>query len=99
MKAALLLRPGEIVIDDVPQPEPGPEDVRIAVDGVGLCGSDLAVFTGKWTAPRYPWVRGHEAFGRVEAVGERVRAGPHRRGRRGRAERRLLRLSAVRRAA
>lgn len=75
MKAALLQRPGEIVIDDVPEQEPGPEDVRIAVGGVGLCGSDLAVFTGKWTAPRYPWIGGHEAFGRVEAVGERVAPG------------------------
>lgn len=74
MKAALLVRPGHLVIDDVPEPEPGPDDVRIAVEGVGLCGSDLAVFHGKWTAPRYPWIQGHEAFGRVEAVGERVPA-------------------------
>ena len=40
MKAALLQRPGEIIVDDVPDPEPGPDDVRIAVGGVGLCGSD-----------------------------------------------------------
>jgi alcohol dehydrogenase/L-iditol 2-dehydrogenase len=72
MKAALLLRPGEIGIADVPEPEPGPDDVRIAVGGVGLCGSDLSVFSGKWTAPRYPWIQGHEAFGTVDAVGERV---------------------------
>jgi alcohol dehydrogenase/L-iditol 2-dehydrogenase len=72
MRAALLLRPGEIVIGDVPEPEPGPDDVRIAVGGVGLCGSDLSVFSGKWTAPQYPWIQGHEAFGTVEAVGERV---------------------------
>ena len=25
-----------------------------------------------WTAPQYPWIQGHEAFGRVESVGERV---------------------------
>ena len=37
-----------------PEPEPGPDDVRIAVGGVGLCGSDLAVFTGTWTPPRVP---------------------------------------------
>jgi 2-desacetyl-2-hydroxyethyl bacteriochlorophyllide A dehydrogenase len=72
MKAALLLRPGEIVIDDVPAPEPGPGEVRITVGGVGLCGSDLAVFTGTWTPPRYPWIQGHEAFGTIDAVGERV---------------------------
>lgn len=75
MKAALLERPGQITIADVPPPTPGPDDVRIAVGGVGLCGSDLAVFTGKWTAPRYPWIQGHEAFGTVEAVGDRVPPG------------------------
>lgn len=74
MRAALLLRPGEIVIGDVPEPEPGPDDVRIEVGGVGLCGSDLAVFHGKWPAPQYPWIQGHEAFGRIEAVGERIAA-------------------------
>ena len=72
MKAALLLRPGEMVVGDVPDPEPGPDDVRIAVGGVGLCGSDLALFRGTWTPPQYPWIQGHEAFGTVEAVGERV---------------------------
>ena len=74
MKAALLIRPGEMVIDDVAEPVPGPDDVRIAVGGVGLCGSDLSVFSGKWAAPRYPWIQGHEAFGTVEAVGARVSA-------------------------
>jgi alcohol dehydrogenase/L-iditol 2-dehydrogenase len=72
MKAALLLRPGEMIVGEAPDPEPGPGDVRIAVHGVGLCGSDLAVFRGKWTAPSYPWIGGHEAFGRIDAVGDGV---------------------------
>ena len=72
MKAALLVRPGEIAVEDIPEPEVGPEEVRIAVGGVGLCGSDLSVFSGAWAAPSYPWVMGHEAFGTVEAVGAGV---------------------------
>jgi len=72
MKAALLVRPGEVVVDEIPEPELGPNDVSIAVGGVGLCGSDLSVFSGKWDAPSYPWVMGHEAFGTVEAAGENV---------------------------
>ena len=72
MKSALLVRPGVIEIDDLPEPSLGPDDVRIAVGGVGLCGSDLSVFSGRWTAPNYPWIMGHEAFGIVEDVGERV---------------------------
>lgn len=72
MKAALLLEPGKLTIDDVPDPEAGPDDVRISVGGVGLCGSDLSVFTGRWKAPRYPWIMGHEAFGVIDAVGPGV---------------------------
>lgn len=74
MKAALLIEPGRIEIADVADPAVRPDDVRVAVGGVGLCGSDLSVFRGKWTAPRYPWIQGHEAFGVVEAVGDRVAA-------------------------
>ena len=72
MRAALLLEPGELAIDEVPDPEPGPDEVLIAVGGVGLCGSDLAVFSGKWKAPTYPWIMGHEAFGVIEALGPGV---------------------------
>lgn len=72
MKAALLVEPGRIEIDDVPDPDVGPDDVRIAVGGVGLCGSDVSVFSGKWTAPSYPWLMGHEAFGTIDSVGDNV---------------------------
>lgn len=74
MRAALLVRPGQIELEDIPEPEVGPEEVRIAVGGVGLCGSDLSVFSGTWAAPSYPWVMGHEAFGSIEAVGAGVDA-------------------------
>lgn len=41
MLAALLVEPGRIVIDDVPEPPIEHGEVRVAVGGVGLCGSDL----------------------------------------------------------
>jgi alcohol dehydrogenase/L-iditol 2-dehydrogenase len=72
MKAALLVRPGEMVVGEAPDPVPGPGEVRIAVGGVGLCGSDLAVYRGTWTVPAYPWIQGHEAFGTIDAVGDGV---------------------------
>jgi alcohol dehydrogenase/L-iditol 2-dehydrogenase len=72
MKAAMLVEPGTLSIDDVPDPEPGPGEVLIAVGGVGLCGSDMSVFTGRWKAPAYPWIMGHEAFGAIEALGPGV---------------------------
>jgi alcohol dehydrogenase/L-iditol 2-dehydrogenase len=72
VKAALLIGPGVIAVEDIPEPAVGPDEVRIAVGGVGLCGSDLSVFSGAWTVPSYPWVMGHEAFGTIEAVGSAV---------------------------
>ena len=72
MLAALLLEPGRIEVDEVPEPEPGPDEVRLSIGGVGLCGSDMSVFSGKWRAPRYPWIMGHEAYGVVESVGRGV---------------------------
>ncbi|HUP18247.1 MAG TPA: alcohol dehydrogenase catalytic domain-containing protein [Acidimicrobiia bacterium] len=72
MKAALLVEPEKLEVNEVPDPQPGPGEVRISVGGVGLCGSDLSVFTGRWKAPRYPWIMGHEAFGLVNALGPGV---------------------------
>jgi 2-desacetyl-2-hydroxyethyl bacteriochlorophyllide A dehydrogenase len=72
MLAALLLEPGRVEVDEVADPEPGAGEVRISVRGVGLCGSDMSVFSGKWKAPRYPWIMGHEAYGVIEAVGREV---------------------------
>jgi alcohol dehydrogenase/L-iditol 2-dehydrogenase len=72
VKAALLLEPGRLAIDEVPDPEPGPGEVLISVGGVGLCGSDVSVFSGKWKAPTYPWIMGHEAFGVIEGLGPGV---------------------------
>ena len=72
VKAALLVAPGRVIVDDVPDDHVGPDDVQILVGGVGLCGSDASVFSGKWPTPSTPWIMGHEAFGTVVAVGERV---------------------------
>jgi threonine dehydrogenase-like Zn-dependent dehydrogenase len=60
------------VISDWPEPHCGPDEVVVAVRGVGLCGSDLAVATGKWPVPALPWVLGHEAFGTIAATGRDV---------------------------
>src|ERR687896_657156 len=76
MKAAALVRPGEIETVDVPEPECGPDQVLVRMWGVGLCGSDLGVHAGIRPVPRLPWVLGHEGVGEVVEVGARV---PHRR--------------------
>ncbi|MDX3382085.1 alcohol dehydrogenase catalytic domain-containing protein [Streptomyces niveiscabiei] len=73
MRAAVLVAPGRVdVVEDWPSPEGGPRDVVVAVEGVGVCGTDLAVFHGRREVPGSPWVMGHEGFGRIVAVGTDV---------------------------
>ncbi|MGH3519537.1 MAG: zinc-dependent alcohol dehydrogenase [Haloechinothrix sp.] len=72
MKAAALTEPGRIEVIGVADPECGPDQVVVRMLGVGLCGSDLGLYSGARQVPRMPWVLGHEGVGEVVAVGERV---------------------------
>jgi alcohol/geraniol dehydrogenase (NADP+) len=47
----------------------GPEEVEIAVEHCGLCHSDLSMLNNEWGMSQYPAVLGHEAVGRVVALG------------------------------
>lgn len=52
--------------------DPGPlgaEDVEITVEHCGICHSDLSMLDNQWGFTQYPFVPGHEAIGRVTALG------------------------------
>lgn len=72
MKAAVLSGPRQLDVVDWPVPVCGPDDVLIQICGVGICGSDNAIYAGHWTFPK-PFVIGHEGFGRIVALGSAVR--------------------------
>jgi len=76
MKALVLERKGVLNIRDIDLPtEVGPQDVKIAVDTVGVCGSDVHYYTHGKIGPfvvNAPMVLGHEAAGEVIAVGAAV---------------------------
>ncbi len=76
MKALVLERKGELKLRDVDLPlKVGPRDVKIAVENVGVCGSDVHYFTHGRIGPFVvdaPMVLGHEASGRVVEVGAEV---------------------------
>jgi alcohol dehydrogenase/L-iditol 2-dehydrogenase len=56
------------------RPVPGAEDVILAVEAVGVCGSDLHQWTGQHSWPvNYPVVLGHEFGGRIAELGAGVR--------------------------
>lgn len=74
MRAAVLAAPGEIRVQSVPVPRPGPGEVRIAVEGCGVCASNLLPWKGsEWIAyPGEPGGMGHESWGVIDAVGDGV---------------------------
>ncbi len=77
MKAVVLEKKGEIAIRDIDLPAKiGPQDVKIAVENVGVCGSDVHYYTHGRIGPYVvngPMVLGHEASGRVVEVGAAVK--------------------------
>ena len=70
MKAAVILKPGVIAIQDLPTPVPGPGDVLLKVEACALCGTDQRVLSGEKHVD-VPIV-GHEITGCVTAVGAGV---------------------------
>jgi 2-desacetyl-2-hydroxyethyl bacteriochlorophyllide A dehydrogenase len=72
MKQAVMTAPGAITIHDVPAPQPGPGQVLLAIQRIGVCGSDVHVYHGKHPYTGYPVVQGHEYSAAVQAVGEGV---------------------------
>ncbi|AOY93422.1 alcohol dehydrogenase [Cupriavidus sp. USMAA2-4] len=57
---------------DVPVPEPGPGELRIAVSTCGVCRTDLHVVDGDLPHPKPALIPGHEIVGRVESLGSGV---------------------------
>jgi threonine dehydrogenase-like Zn-dependent dehydrogenase len=74
MRAARIVAPRRVEIDEIALPEPGPGEVRIQVDGCGVCGSNLPLWRGRpwFQYPIEPGAPGHEGWGRVDRVGAEV---------------------------
>jgi alcohol dehydrogenase, propanol-preferring len=73
MRAMVLRRPRErLVMEERPESQPGPGQVRIRIEACGVCRTDLHVVDGELPDPKLPIVPGHEIVGRVEAKGEGV---------------------------
>jgi threonine dehydrogenase-like Zn-dependent dehydrogenase len=65
--ALVVRRPGEVVLEERGAPTPGPGEVLIRPEVVGLCGTDLDIVAGRIDPAyiRYPLVLGHEWSGTV----------------------------------
>lgn len=75
-QALVLEKKGELSLREIDLPEAlGPDDVRISINTVGVCGSDVHYYTHGKIGPfvvNEPMVLGHEAAGTVSEVGKAV---------------------------
>lgn len=76
MHAVVVHAAGDLRVDDIPEPRCGPDQVLVAMEWGGICGSDVAYVahgvSGTATLVE-PLVLGHEVAGRVARVGADVR--------------------------
>lgn len=70
MLQAVLVKPENLILRNVPIPEPGPDEILIKVERIGVCGSDPTIYFGRHPYVKYPVVMGHEFSGTVAVLGE-----------------------------
>jgi 2-desacetyl-2-hydroxyethyl bacteriochlorophyllide A dehydrogenase len=74
MRAAVFCGDGRVELQQVARPVPAREEVCVRLEGCGVCASNLPVWSGKpwFDYPLVPGAPGHEGWGEVVAVGDRV---------------------------
>jgi 2-desacetyl-2-hydroxyethyl bacteriochlorophyllide A dehydrogenase len=71
MIAAVLHKPEDMRVEEVPVPEIGEYEVLISVQRCGICGTDPHIYRGHFPAPT-PLIQGHEFSGEVVETGSAV---------------------------
>lgn len=72
MHSVVIEKPGQLVIQQRPMPQPAANEVRVKIKFAGICGSDVHIYHGHNPFARYPRVIGHEFFGVIDQVGSDV---------------------------
>ena len=77
MRALVITDPGRAAVHEVEPPSPAAGQVVVDIERVGVCGTDVELFTGRMSylhtgEARYPLRPGHEWCGTVTALGEGV---------------------------
>lgn len=73
-RAGVVTGPRSIAVQPLPSPVPGPKQIRVRLEGCGVCGSNLPVWEGRpwFNYPLAAGAPGHEGWGRVDALGGEV---------------------------
>lgn len=74
MRALVVTAPRTAAVEEVSAPQPGPDDLVVDVERVGICGTDVELYTGQMAyldqgITHFPLRLGHEWTGTVTAVG------------------------------
>jgi 2-desacetyl-2-hydroxyethyl bacteriochlorophyllide A dehydrogenase len=77
MKAAVMRGAGNLNVEEVPEPEPAPDQVKVKITYCGLCGTDPEILEGTFGLIPLgendePRIFGHEASGTIAALGSDV---------------------------
>ncbi len=72
MKALRLARVGQLELQDVPEPQVGPDDVLIRIRAAGICGTDVHMVREGFPGVVPPLTLGHEFAGEIAALGSAV---------------------------
>ena len=73
MKAIVIDEPGKIEIREIPMPEVKEGEALLKVKYVGICGADLASYTGNQPFTTYPRIPGHEFSAEIIEIPENDR--------------------------
>ena len=73
MLAAVLKNFNDLVLEDVPTPEPGPDEAVVRIKSCGFCATDYKAIKGIRRNVTFPFIPGHEPAGVVAAVGVAVK--------------------------
>jgi len=68
MQAVVCRQPGEVALEERPDPVRGESEVLVGVRRIGLCGTDFHIFEGSHPYLAYPRIIGHEFSGEVLEV-------------------------------
>ena len=73
MKAATFYAPGDIRLEDVPEPSAGPREVKLRVRNCSTCGTDVKIAQSGHPNMSPPQVMGHEIAGEIVEIGADVK--------------------------
>ena len=74
MKAIQITAPSDVKVVEIEKPSVGVGEVRVKIEYVGFCGSDLNTFLGRNPMVKLPVIPGHEVGAIIDTVGEGVPA-------------------------